>query len=1027
MSRGRFITGCGAGAISLVAALGAVGSAWGRPTGSGFDGKTFSQVNLTAPAQDAAITMSGARAWVWREGNTERVLLDRDVRVSIGAYSFRAGKATVWLEPIRLDGRDAEQVAVYFDRVSDPSGAVGLSQQADRLLVTAVIYRVEPGLRADVMKAERPSDTFVLEGEARLARFLDEMVNPPQADGVERGSGRRGGRGSALPAWMTADDRGALPPAERSPVLEARGGVVNFFADTVEVVGGGEGGERSVLLTGGVSVQHLPAESGATVQLSAERAVVFLAPGADANGSTFGVNDVGGVYLEGDVVATTGRYTLRGTRIFYDVRTDRAVVLDAVFWTYDEARGMPLYLRADAIRQESQKQWTANHVRMANVGFAEPHFSIGATKVTITNTPRAAEVSAGGGSGGGGRGDRTMVDAQGVTLRFGETPVMYLPGFRGEAKPGILRSVSLDSEQGDPILRTAWDLYAIAGVDSSAGNQATLLLDGYFNRGPAGGVDLEWAETGVRGNAFAYGIYDSGTDQLPSGSEINHEDEFRGVVEAEQVWSLSSNWTLFLEGSYISDETFIPAFFRSEAETRREYTNSAYLRYLDESTLFSVEARGSFNDFVTNQYLLQSLGYATEKFPEASYSIVGEDFFDGLLSYSSDTSLSAMRLNFTEPTVDELGFRTPTKAQAAFGLDPNDSIADSLRAAGLHEDETYRADTRHEVEMPLRWGAVNIVPFVSGRATAWDDNFEEFSGQASNESYRLWYAGGVRFNTSIVAVDDAVDSEFLDLHRMRHIVEPSMTVWSGGANLSQNDLPIYDDDVEGIGTGTAVRTGVRNTLQTQRGGADRWRSVDWLVVNTNYVWSSADADIESPYGRFIEAQPEQSNLGKFLANDAVLLLTDSVSLTNDLVYDFENQSLGRITAGAIIDHGFGFSTLAEYRYLDQPRATLVDLGARYEFTRKYAATLAGTIDADRNEFQEISARLERRFPQWTVDFRVSVDNITNDVSLGVALRPVGFGGEDRTHIFTRNPANTDERPLLAPDRQRLDWGPFKER
>lgn len=976
-----------------------------------FDGKTFSQVNLTAPVQEAGITMRAARAWAWREASTERLLLDRDVRVSIGPYSFRASKATVWLEPIRLDGRDAEQVAVYFDKVSDPSGAVGLSQQGERLLVTAVVYRAEPGLRADILKAERPTDPFVAEGEARLARFLEEAVNPP---------GASGGRGPALPAWMTADDRDALPPAERSPALEPAQGLVNFFADTVEIVDPGDGAEKSVMLTGGVAVQHMPSSTGPTVQLSAERAVVFLEASAEAASSSVGVEDVRGVYLEGDVVATTGQYTLRGTRVYYDVRTDRAMVLDAIFWTYDQERGMPLYLRADAIRQESLNQWKASNVRLANVGFAEPHFSIGATSVTITNTPREAV-------GGVARGDRTTVDAQGVTLRFGQTPVMYLPGLKGEAKPGILRRVSIDSEQGDPILRTAWDLYAIAGIDAGEGNQATLLLDGYFNRGPAGGVDLEWRDSVRFGNAFVYGIYDSGTDQLPSGGEINQEDEFRGVAEAEQVWTLSNDWTLFLEGSYISDETFIPAFFRSEAETRREYTNAFNLRYLDDSSYFSFGARASFNDFVTNQYLLQSLGYATEKFPEATYSIVGEDLFGGLLSYSSDTSLSAMRLNFTEPTVDELGFRTPTKAQAAFGLDPNDSIADSLRAAGLHEDETYRADTRHDIEMPLRIGALNVVPFASGRATAWDDNFDEFSGQESNESYRLWHAGGIRFHTSIVKVDDTVNSEFFDLHRIRHIIEPSATIWSAGANLSQNDLPIYDDDVEGIGTGTAARAGVRNTLQTQRGGAGHWRSVDWLVVNTNYVWSADDADLESPYGRFIEAQPEQSNLGEFLANDAVMLLTDSVSLTNDVIYDFQNQSLARISAGMIVDHGFGFSTLAEYRYLDNPQATLVDLGARYEFTRKYATTIGATYDADRNEFQELSARIERRFPQWTVDFRVGVDNITNEVSLGLALRPVGFGGEDRTHTFTRNPANTDDRPLLAPARDRLDWGPFKER
>lgn len=1018
--------------VAVGLCIGTPASAFAQP--GLIDGRTFSEINLNAPVQEARLSLSAARVWSWREVNTERLLLDRGVNVSIGPYQFRAGKAVLWLEPIRIDGVDAEQLAVYFDKVSDPSGAVGLSQQGERLLVTAIIRRDEPVLKADLLRRERPTDPFVEESEARLARFLTELVSPPAAalpetdrtPGARPQAGAPAPRPPALPEWLTSDDRGPMPPADRIPAEEPRAGIVNFFADTIEIVRTERADEQAVLLTGGVAVQYVQVgdayRPGPTVQLSAERAAVFLGDKADPVSSSFSADDVRGVYLEGDVVATTGRYTLRGSRVFYDVRTDRAVIVDAVFWTYDEERGMPLYLRADAIRQESINQWSAKNVRLANVGFAEPHFSIGATTVTITNAPRP------GSAPGSSRAEQTLVDAKGVTFRFGETPVAWIPGLKGEPNPSILRSIAVDSEQGDPILRTAWDLYAIAGIEAAEGNQATLLLDGYWNRGPAAGLDIDWRNNNLQGSAFAYGIYDDGTDLLPSGSEISHEDDFRGMVEAEQIWRLADDWTLFLEASYISDETFVPAFFRSDAERRREFTNSAYLRYLDESSLFSFEVRGSLNDFVANQYLLQSLGYSTDKLPELAYYRVGDDLFGGLLSYSSETRLSAMRLNFTEPTMAELGFKTPAEARAAFGLAPDESIGDALRARGLDEDEHYRADTRHEIEMPLRWGAVNIVPFASGRATVWDDDFDDYAGK-DNDPYRLWGAAGIRFATTIQKVDENVESAFLDLHRIRHLIEPSATIWTSGANLHQEDLPIYDDSVESIATGTAARAGVRNTWQTQRpAGAGGWRSVDWLVIDTNYVWSSGDVDEESPYGRFIEAQPEQSNLGRYLSNEAVLLLTDSVALTSDMIYDFENQTLARITAGAVIDHGYGFSTLAEYRYLDQPQSTLVDLGARYEFTRKYAAVLAGTIDADKSDFQDYSIRIERRFPQWTVAFRITVDNISDDVSIGVALRPAGFAGSSRTRPFTRDPLGmeADGGPTM-PESDRLDWGPFRER
>ncbi len=69
--------------------------------------------------------------------------------------------------------------------------------------------------------------------------------------------------------------------------------------------------------------------------------------------------------------------------MYYDLRSDRAVLLDAVFWTC-ASRGMPLYLRAESIRKESDNQFAADNARLANVAFADPHFSIGADSVTLT-------------------------------------------------------------------------------------------------------------------------------------------------------------------------------------------------------------------------------------------------------------------------------------------------------------------------------------------------------------------------------------------------------------------------------------------------------------------------------------------------------------------------------------------------------------------------------------------------------------------------------------------------------------------
>ena len=118
-----------------------------------------------------------------------------------------------------------------------------------------------------------------------------------------------------------------------------------------------------------------------------------------------------------------------------------------------------------------------------------------------------------------------------------------------------------------------------------------------------------------------------------------------------------------------------------------------------------------------------------------------------------------------------------------------------------------------------------------------------------------------------------------DLHRLRHIVEPAVTLWHASSNVTQGALPVYDPRVEGINTGTAARFGLKQTWQTYRGGPGRWRSVDVFVLNTDYVWASSDSDRTSPIGRWVDARPEYSVLGEYFTADALWQTTDALAMT----------------------------------------------------------------------------------------------------------------------------------------------------
>ncbi len=951
------------------------------------DGRTFAGLELPENVLPSGVSFRSDKAYAWDEGTTHRLHLSGNTVVQVGIHTFRAKRAVVWMEPTIINGAQAHKLAIYFDEVFDPSGDADVGLSAERILITGVIAGAR-SLSTESLDLGRPETQFLIESERRLAQQLTEIA-----------SGGRAGTDPFSGAIVDSSPRLALDAVEQGEIVIPERGVLSIAAPTRALVTGDN--ENAVVLTDGVILQFNDIESGQTLQITAQSAVAFLKQGADsADPFALTADDLTGVYFEKGVVATNGRYTLRGPRLHYDLATDRAVVLDAVFWAYDERRGLPLYVRADAIRQTSTNEWSAENARIANSAFFEPQFSLGATNITIRRDEREDGSS------------RLTGDAQAVQLRAGGLPLVGLPRQRGEIKTGPLREVRIESEDGAPIVRTRWDMASMLGLDLPAWLDSQLLLDGYLDRGPAVGAEFDWNKPNAKGRLFGYTIFDNGTDILPSGDRQDQNDEWRGVVLGEHQQDLGEGWMLSAELAWISDPTFLDAFYDNLARTHREFTNSLALQHTENNSQYGIEVRAPLTDFVPNHDLLQSQGFQIEKLPEVSHTLVNQDLLNGVLKLNSEISLTSMSLNFTEESARNLGFRKTKDALAALGIAPGDSPADRLRAAGFTENTINRFDIREEISAPLSFGALNVTPFMVGRFTAYDSDFSEFRTSTNDDEYRLWGAAGLRLATTLIHVDEFAESEFFDIHRLRHIIEPSATLWASDTSLNREDLPLYEHDVEGIKQGKAYRLGVRNTWQTKRGGPGAWRSVDWLAINTDYVHTVGHERITEPIGRWNESRPENSNLGEYIAADLVMQLTGAVALTADAIYDLDDDIFSTAAGGVLIDHGFGFSTFGEIRSVDFLDSTILNTGAIYELTRVYAMEGRFVYDLDETELRRIGASVQRRFPQWTVEVGADYDDIRNATSFSFRLQPVGVAGEDRARVLRRNLSVTGER--LAP-------------
>jgi hypothetical protein len=951
----------------------------------------FGAAALAIEPIDGAVSLAGLRAWVWDEGDVRRAVLDRDVRLILAGYDLEADRAAVWIAPRADLGPETVQLFVYAEGVDTPNADAAVAVTAETLSIQGVLRLISPvELRSDGVIREPTATAFVDRAAVSLASFLSLAAGgdaPPALADAPRPSlpvevpSDRGARAQAERA--VADDR-----ADAGPIIESRG-VLTLAAETVVRTASED--RPAVVLTGGVSATYSVPGERRTMELTAERAVVFLRSERDPGTLAIAAGEIDGIYLEGSVIATDGSYTLRGPRVFYDLAADRAIVLDAVFSTFDQRRGFPLYVRAESIRQISRSEFVADRARLSNTAFARPNISLGARTVNLTRRPERADDPEGPA--------QTVLDAEHITLNAGTIPGAYLPRFRGDPERIPLRDIRfVNATDSGGEIRTRWDAVTLLGLESRDDLDVNLLADALLERGPGLGLTAEWNTPTHRGGLLTYWVLnDTGTDVLTTGARVDRTGDTRGIVRAEDVTTLDSRWTLFTELAYTTDVNAIDSFYPDLAETGREPQTRARLRRLEGNEVFTIEATGQIDDFTTSEALLQSQGYSVERYPEATYTLLAEDIVPGapgLATYSTQSRIGLLRLQLTDATPAEYGLTSNARAQRALGINANDSIAGALRAQGFQESPRFRFDTRHEVAAHADVGRIRATPWVVGRLTAYDDDFAEF-GPGTADPTRLWGAAGLTLATTVQRVIDGVYSRAFDINRLRHIVQPSVTVFHAGTNTDQDELPVYDEAVESLADGTVFRLGLDQTFQTKRGGPGRWFNADLVTLDAELVFVTNDARGESSIGRFDQAMPELSRLTDFGSLAATWQATDSIAVVGGAIYDFDRGRQSLTTGGVLLDHGLGLRSYLRYRHLNDQDSTLLSAGLGYELSDKYRVDSSVTFDTEESDLQDISAEISRDFQSAVFGLGVSYNNISESTSVNVLFQPLGRGTASR--------------------------------
>lgn len=994
--------------VALGVAFGAIGQ--GEPARIdplAITGEGFGAVRLPTAQGLDTIEVAGQRAWAWSEAplaagvaTTQRLVLEGDVRMTLGTLELRARRLHAWVQGLPDGG---QQFYILLEDASMPTGAPGSGVAGPIIPIEGYLA---PGAKMDL-------SSIVLERSAP-AGASDVGRAVAMAEGVFTDRLREA-VGIALPEvsgeMLAAEDtalRDVLQLARerlgaldvREPILPVRGRV-SFSAVGIEQVRLGDGSDGSppyaVVLRGPVAIVFNDSAGGRRAQLTAQDAVLFHkanlvgAPRLDAG-------DVMGVYLEGEVVADierdrpgrrggVDRYRVRSPRVYYDLSGDRALLLDAVFRAEPAGAPVPIYVRAGEIRQRSLKEVTATGARLTTTGFFRPHLALGASTLTLRSQD-AADGST-----------RMIADARNITVRAAGVPFLYWPIYVGDPSQIPLRNFGYETSKhhGD-VIRTTWDGFALTGTTAPAGVGLDVLIDMYFQRGVALGGELGWQDrAGGDGSLFVYNLFnDTGRDLLPTGGRIDRDSENRTLAMLEHMGELDDNWTLRAEASWFGDENVVGAFFPDMARNRREPMTGASVQRIDESSMLLLGANVQTNDFLVSDYQLRSRGYATERLPELRYARPGDDLLSdsapGLLTYRSDSRVGQLRLSFTEPTAAELGFTSTRRAQAALGINPGDSPGNRLRAQGLDESAIFRFDTQHEISAQFEIGVVRVQPFVTGRLTGYDTEFESFSAVSGEDADSLVASGavGTRFSTQLTRVHDDVDIPVLDLFRVRHVIEPNATVWYGDSTVAQGAIPVYDENVENFARGPAIRFGVDQTFQTMRGALGSYESVDVLKLGTHLVFAGEDRPDTDRTPRFFDAYPERSQFGDSLDLEAAWRPTDVLGVTGQFIYDLEANRAAEGVVGVEIEQWPDMRLFTELRRLGYSEDTYINAGLDYQLGDRYSMGAVGVYNEKAGQFQSATFRVGREMPHLILTGRLTYNDITGDTSIGFDFQPTGI-------------------------------------
>lgn len=924
---------------------------------------------------DSNLEVYGKLAYTWPlPDGTQVAEINGDFSARMGQYSMRSNDAVIWLSNRRWQDQPYVDAVIFLWQNAEVIQPAGTIETGPALLITLRTFG-RFALNADGHAAHSHADGALYQEALKAKRLLD-VVPAERAETTD----------APLQLSQTPEQlRLSLPKPPRQVFFNAK-------QTTYEQ----HRGRPIIVAIGDVFVsQGSPAASGEYVEIRADAAVLYVneqaggalpgllnegdgakdrrvppstapgttrpgAPRLDEGKPSSDAEAVGewisAVYLEGDVILTRGQRMIRASKLYYDFNHEQALILDAVTRASEPSRQVPIYVRAEEIRQLSGSEYQANKAVFTTSEFYTPHVAIGASKVYLKDrTPRDEAGQIIGVQAG-------TYKAYHTTLNMDGLPIAYWPFSRGDFSRDRMAFRSAKIGHTDELgtgIETRWYFFNLLGLEAPEGFDATYKLDYFSERGPATGLDMDYETDDYYGLFRGYYINDGGEDELGRDRDVEPPHPNRGRALWRHRQYLPGDWELTLEGAYLSDASYLEEFERKEFENGKTNENAIYLVKRQDNWQFSSLANWHINEFITE----------TEHLPDNTFSLIGEPLGEYATLYS-ESRLGAVRYRFEK--------------EDQFGLHPDRTF--EFRRSG----SVVRGDTREEAQFPLPdLGPLKLTPYATGRLTGWDDGPRRVLDSDDGGFGRAFGAVGVHGDMLFTKVDETIESEILDVHRLRHVIKPDFGLWAAAANENSDDLTPFDDGVEDIADASGGTVGLRQKFQTQRGGPGRWRTVDWIVFDVEGGFFDGAEKDENTHGDYIFSRPEDSISSNFIATNFQYRVSDSTVLVHDSVFDLNEGNLGTSNVSLAVEREPRLAYFVGWRYIHDTESNLLALGGNYKLSEKHTVAVRELYDIEEGRNHSTELIYIRKWPRWYTAVVFDVDRTLDDFGINLSIWPEG--------------------------------------